>query len=175
MEKERKNKQIVIVALLVAILSLSVAFAATLSSVLTINGTANIQDAKWDVYFASATPTVGSTLTATTAPTVVGKNTITYTVNLEENKYFEFDAVVKNDGTYGAKLDSLTLSGAEGYTDLITYTTSGLAQGETIAAGSQATITVRVAMGTITNDNIGLITGGKQLTLTVNASFVQAD
>lgn len=175
MEKERKNNKIVIAALLVTVLSLSVAFAATLSSVLTINGTANIEAATWDVYFASATPTAGSTLTATAGPTVESKTKITYTVDLKENKYFEFDAVIKNDGTYDAKLDSLTLSGAENLTDVVTYTATGIAVGDTIAAGSSKTVTVKVAMGAITNDNISSLENATSLTLSLTASFVQAD
>jgi hypothetical protein len=174
MEKERKNNKIVIMALLVAVMSLTVAFAATLSNTLNINGTASIADAQWNVYFASATKTAGSTLNATSGPTISG-DTITYAVNLEENKYFEFDAVVKNDGTYDAKLSNLTIAGAENYTDLVTYTTSGLEQGDVIAAGQSATITVKVAMGTVTNDNISKLNGNQSLTLTLVADFVQAD
>ena len=175
MERERKGKNWVIAALLITVVSLSVAFAATLSSTLSITGTANIGEAKWDVYFSSATATTGSTLTATEGPTVENKNAITYTVTLEENKYFEFDAVIKNDGTYDAKLSKLTLAGAENYAGLITYTTSGLAVDGTIGAGSQETLTVKVAMGTITNDNISLLENGDSLTLTLVAEFVQAD
>ncbi len=173
MEKERQNMKVMIMALIITVVSLSVAFAATLSSVLNINGTVQLKDAKWDVYFASATKTAGSTLTATAGPTVVDKNTITYQVQLEENKYFEFDAVVKNDGTYTAKLSSLTLAGAEDYADLITYSSSGLALNGTIAPGGEETITIKVAMGAITNDNIGALADGKTLNLTVVASFVQ--
>lgn len=175
MERERKGKNLIIAALLITVVSLSVAFAATLSSQLNINGTANIGEAKWNVYFASATKTAGSTLEATSGPTVTGGNTINYTVTLEENKYFEFNAVIKNDGTYTAKLDSLTLAGAEAYSDLVTYSITGLNAGDTIAPNTEKTITVRVSMGTITNDNISQIENGTSLTLTAVANFVQAD
>lgn len=175
MERERKGKNLVIVILLITIVSLSVAFAATLQSVLNITGTATISSAKWNVYFSSATKTAGSTLTATSGPTVTAGNTISYTVVMEEGKYFEFDAVIKNDGSYDAKLDSLTLAGAEGYEDLITYSTSGLAQGGTIEAGEEETLTIKVSMGEVTNDNISLLENGKDLTLTVVANFVQAE
>lgn len=174
MERERKGKNLIIVALLVVVVSLSIAFAATLSSNLTISGTANIGEAKWDVYFASANKTANSDLEATSGPTVSNKNTITYTVTLEEGKDFEFDAVIKNDGTYQAKLNSITLAGAENYDGLITYTTSGLAEGGTIDAGSSETLTVNVAMGSITNDNIGKLENATSLTLTLVAEFVQA-
>ena len=47
MEKERRIKTLSLVALIVAVLGLTVAFAA-LSQTLTINGTASINSATWD-------------------------------------------------------------------------------------------------------------------------------
>lgn len=175
MERERKGKNLVIAALLITVVSLSIAFAATLSASLSITGTATIGEAKWDVYFSSANPTENSEITAEEGPKVNSKNSISYTITLEEGKTFEFDAVIKNDGTYKAELSNLTLTGAEGYEDLITYTTSGLAKGGTIDSLSQETLTVKVSMGTITNDNIALLENGKSLTLTLIAEFVQAN
>lgn len=49
MEKERKIKTLSLVALIVAVLGLTVAFAA-LSQTLTINGTASVDAAQWDVH-----------------------------------------------------------------------------------------------------------------------------
>lgn len=50
MEKERKIKIISLVALLVTVLGLTVAFAA-LSQTLTINGSANVDSATWNIHF----------------------------------------------------------------------------------------------------------------------------
>ena len=50
MEKERKIKVLSLVALIVAVLGLAVAFAA-LSQTLTINGTASVDAAQWDIHF----------------------------------------------------------------------------------------------------------------------------
>lgn len=50
MEKERKIKTLSLVALVVAVLGLTVAFAA-LSTQLTIDGTASVSKASWDVHF----------------------------------------------------------------------------------------------------------------------------
>ena len=175
MEREKKEKNIIIIALVVAIVSLSVAFAATLTSNLTITGNATIGDAKWDVYFLSADTATGSDIQPTTGPTINGKTAITYTITLEEGKTFDMDTVIKNDGTYGAKLNKLTLAGHEAYDGLITYTTSGLAEGATIDPQSQEDLKVSVSMGTITNDNVGLLEDGASLTLTLVAEFVQAN
>ena len=49
MEKQRKIKIISVAALIVAVLGLTVAFAA-LSQTLTINGAANVNTATWDVH-----------------------------------------------------------------------------------------------------------------------------
>lgn len=174
MERERKGKSLVIALLLVTVLSLSVAFAATLSSTLNINGTANIGEAKWNVYFKSASVSDTSDLAATTGPTITGNNLISYGVSLEENKTFIIEAVVRNDGTYDAKLNALTVSGAESYSDIITYTVTGMSVGDTITAGQEKNLTITVSMGTITNNNIEQIANGLSLTLTAAADFVQA-
>ena len=50
MEKERKIKVLSVAALLVAVLGLTVAFAA-LSQTLTINGSATVNTASWDIHF----------------------------------------------------------------------------------------------------------------------------
>lgn len=176
MEREKKEKSVVIAALIVAILSLSVAFAAVLTKNLEITGTTNISSAKWDVYFASAETAEDSDITATKGPTVNGKTSVTYTIDLAEGKTYDLNTVIKNDGTYGAKLNKLTLTGHEAYDGLITYTTSGLAQGATIEPnGGEEELNIHVSMGTITNDNIGLLENGDTLALTVVAEFVQAD
>ncbi len=54
MEKERKVKVLSLIALVVAILGLTVAFAA-LSETLTIKGTAKVDAATWDVHFENPT------------------------------------------------------------------------------------------------------------------------
>ncbi len=54
MEKERKIRKLTVVALVVAVLGLTVAFAA-LSQTLTINGTASVDSASWDIHFANLT------------------------------------------------------------------------------------------------------------------------
>lgn len=175
MERERKEKNIIIIALVVAIVSLSVAFAATLSSQLDITGNATIGNAKWDVHFESAETADSSDVTPTVGPTIDGKTKVTYTITLQEGETFDLDTVIRNNGTYNAKLNDLTLAGHESYAGLITYTSSGIQQGDVIDAGQTADLKVSVSMGTITNDNIGLLENGASLSLTLVAEFVQAD
>lgn len=56
MEKERRIKVLSLAALIVAVLGLTVAFAA-LSQTLTINGSANVDASEWDVHFEGLTAT----------------------------------------------------------------------------------------------------------------------
>ena len=68
MEKERKIKSMSLIALIVAVLGLTVAFAA-MSRTLTINGTANIDTATWDVHFAGVS---GKSTTENGVTTITG-------------------------------------------------------------------------------------------------------
>ena len=54
MEKERRVKALSLVALLITIVGLTVAFAA-MSRTLTINGTATMDTARWNIHFANIT------------------------------------------------------------------------------------------------------------------------
>ena len=161
------------------VLSLSVAFAATLSSRLEINGNANIGNAKWDVHFKTATTAANSGLIAISGPTIsgAGNNTVSYEVTLEENKSYVMEIIVENSGTYDAKLSELILTGAEDY-DFITYTVTGMTVNSDTdilpANGGTKTLTLTVSMGEITNDNVEKLENGLALTLTATANFVQA-
>ena len=111
MEKQRREKALVVVVLLVVIVGLTVAFAA-LSTTLNINGTAYLDAAKWGIMFenlSSPTKIGGATTTGTTkieetkSASITGMNVnlsipgdkIVYTVNLV------------NKGTINAKIDNI--------------------------------------------------------------------
>ena len=111
MEKQRREKALVIVVLLVVIAGLTVAFAA-LSTTLNINGTAYLDAAKWGIRFENLS-----------SPTRVGKATTTGTAKIEESKAAEItdmnvslsipgDKIVYtvdlvNKGTINAKIDNI--------------------------------------------------------------------
>ena len=111
MEKQRREKALVVVVLLVVIVGLTVAFAA-LSTTLNINGTAYLDAAKWGIMFenlSSPTKIGGATTTGTAkieetkSASITGMNVnlsipgdkIVYTVNLV------------NKGTINAKIDNI--------------------------------------------------------------------
>ena len=107
MEKERRIKILSIIALIVAVLGLTVAFAA-LSETLTINGTASVEAASWDIHFENLT---GPDLEGTgkVNDTAILDGTTISNVNMSVTKpgdsvTYYFDIV--NDGTIDAVLDT---------------------------------------------------------------------
>ena len=107
MEKQRKIKSMTVIALIVAVLGLTVAFAA-LSTTLTINGTANVNTATWDIHFANLTgPDTTGTGASSSEPTLDA--TTIDNVNMSVTKpgdsvTYYFDIV--NAGTIDAELDT---------------------------------------------------------------------
>lgn len=125
MEKERKIKTLSLVALVVAVLGLTVAFAA-LNAQLTIEGSAKVSPSTWEVYFESATVNSNDTTKTVQAPAVsVGSKATTIT--LPEGITLKtpgdkavYDVVVKNNGSIDAKIGSTQADTGAGI-EAITY------------------------------------------------------
>ena len=108
MSKENKVQTLVIVFLVIAIVAMSIGFAA-FSSSLEINGTAHVSQASWKVAFDSTSykETEGS---LSTNPTF-GETSVSYDVTLTKpGDFYEFTINVKNSGTFNAKLTNITMS-----------------------------------------------------------------
>lgn len=139
MRRTQKNRKFIIVAMILLLL-ISVGYAA-LSTTLTINGTANISAASWNVYFTNIQTTNGSVI-PTVAPTVSGTSTVTlnYTVTLEAlGDFYEFTVDVKNGGTINAKIatdgiSNTTLTTAQDA--LVNYTVT-YSNGDAIQVGDK--------------------------------------
>ena len=114
MEKERGAKVIAVVALLVAVAGLTIGYAAY-SSTLTINGTATVDPANWNVKFAytsgdSLTAETTGNATQTTAPTLTDTAVSGFNVVLNapgDSITYKFS--VKNTGTLDATLGTYTM------------------------------------------------------------------
>lgn len=137
MEKNGKTKNIVLAVLLVAVVTLSIAYA-VLSATLTINAQATVKGANWDVKFqkkVAADPVcVASSKSgaASTTASVQTDATVTATsmTGLQADLRLPGDKVVctwqvTNDGSINAKLATytapvLTLDGAEGDVSKVT-------------------------------------------------------
>lgn len=147
MEKEKNGKTLAIIALFVAIVGLSVGFAA-LSTTLTINGTGTVKTSKWDIHFANlgATPGLTGSAEEVTAPTLTDTTVQTFDVSFTapaDSVTYTFDVV--NDGSYDAKISSVTIptpqctgTGTTADTDAsnvcnnLTYTLTYSTTGETV-------------------------------------------
>ena len=116
MEKDRGAKIIVAIALVVAIVGLTIGYAAY-SATLKITGTANVDPAKWDVHFAnksgdSLTGTIEGNAVETTAPTLTATNISGFDVTLKApGDTVTYNFLVKNTGTIDAILTSFSMGG----------------------------------------------------------------
>ncbi len=173
MEKERKIKTLSLVALIVAVIGLTVAFAA-LSQTLTINGTAKVNTATWDIHFESLSEaSLTGDASVTTAPTInVGKDEAakpnTDISNFEvvltkpgDSVTYTFD--VTNAGTIDATLGTLTKTAPEcssptsveedativcdGLTYTLTYTDGGqeVKQNDVLNHGETKNLTLKLS------------------------------
>lgn len=106
MEKERKIKVLSLVALIVAVLGLTVAFAA-LSQTLTINGTASVNAAEWDIHFENLSePEITGAAEVLETPTLNSDSFTGLNVKLTkpgDSVTYSFDII--NKGTVPAKFD----------------------------------------------------------------------
>lgn len=127
---ERKRGTIIgaVIALVIAVISLGVAFA-TFSTQLTINGTATVQSSKWDIFFmtasggskpTSSTPlpsaninesnTSGYPETVTSASGSIVATTLTWSASFKTpGDRVRFTVYVKNGGDYNAKISNISL------------------------------------------------------------------
>lgn len=145
MKSNKKN--ILIGALLVAVVAMSVGYAA-LAQQLTINGSANFADTKWDIKFSDiavdTTQTAGAT--EVTTPTIVG-TTASFDVKLEyPGSKAVYKIKVQNAGTIDAVLKSITGVDEANTTapSEIKYTVEGIAENDALNASEEKEFTVTV-------------------------------
>ncbi len=112
MEGNRKGQNLLIIALVVAVVAMSVGFAASsYTQALTISGSnVTAKAAKWDVHFDDSTYSETTGSVAATSHTLTG-TTLTYAVTLEPGEFYEANATVVNEGTFNANLTGITLTG----------------------------------------------------------------
>lgn len=187
MEGSKKGQQLLIVALVIAVVAMSVGFAATsYSAVLNIQGnTVTAKAAKWDVHFddTSYTETTGTGYVAASSHTLNG-TTLTYAVTLEPGQIYETTVTVENEGTFDANLTGITLAGLSSaqeeyikysiFYNGTEYTTS--ASGLAIAlAKNTGTATVKVRVEYFLPDDAGDLPATDQtLNLTSSLTYTQA-
>jgi hypothetical protein len=179
MNKEKKNKKIVIVALAL-ILFISIGYA-VITSKLSINTIANIGKIKFDVEFENVQIADGS-VEATVAPAITNNTTVNYEVNLDNpGDYYEFTVDVVNKGTVDAKIDTdgivkTQLSDTESVfaSYVVTYADgSTVSEGDTLAVSETKTLLVRVEYNEdITVEQLNQLTNDIKLDLTYSLDYV---
>lgn len=120
--KTFKRNNFIILILFIIVISMSVGFA-VLSTTLNIKGDTNLKGQVWDIYFANIKISEGS-VKANKEATIVNETDtlIEYEIVLEKpGDYYEFTVDAVNDGTLDAKIDSIVLSGIEGYEEYLIY------------------------------------------------------
>ena len=159
--KDKKKIAIAILCTLVAVMAIGYAL---LAQQLNINGRTSI-DSTWKVEITNitekdivgdATSKEVSSYTATTANFSVGL--------IQPGDSITYDIEISNLGTLKAKVDSINVTMDEN--DAISYTTSGLKQGDKLGVGEKATLTVKAEY----NSNVTSqpTNTGKDLTVTIN-------
>ncbi len=111
MEKERRAKTLSIVALIVAILGLTIAFA-TLSQTLTINGSAYLNATKWGIKFENLSSPIKVGDATVTGEAKINESTYVEIANMNVNLKTPGDSVtynvdLVNEGTINAKIDEI--------------------------------------------------------------------
>lgn len=164
MEKERGFRIIAVIALMVAVVGLTIGYAAY-SSTLRINGTANVDPSSWNVKFVYKT---GNSLTAT----LIGGATMSTEATLTDTQVSGFNATlkapgdsatytfaVKNAGSLDAKLSTFTMgtlscapaAGSSATTEEasnvckeLSYTLTGVKENDTLAANASSDLTLKL-------------------------------
>ena len=184
MEKQTKVTNIAIIALAVAVVFMSVGFA-LYSQQLTLNGTATVQPATWNVKFDTQTGvTVAQNSVAATTSTLTDTS-YTYAFTLAKpGDYFEVDIPVVNAGTINAKLKKVTMSElSASQSNYLSYTLSynGTPYTQTTdnlstALNAQGTATVKVKVEyLLPNDSANLPQTAQTVTITGALDYESVD
>lgn len=157
MNREGKMQNVVMILLAVAVLGMSIGFAAAaFNQTLNISGNVTANKAVWDVHFTNfSEKTETGYVTEKGSISSTDNTSVTYTVALNPGEKYGFTVDAKNFGTLEAVLSSITMTGdittAESsflkYTvkvDNVAYTASATGLSKTLAANEAHTVDVEV-------------------------------
>lgn len=126
MRKQRFIQNAIIIVLGVAIIIMSVGYAAYGTN-FEIKGSTTIESSLWDVHFENTTSTANTNVEDSERITPASANTnstsLNFAVSLKPGEVYEFITTVRNGGTYNSKLSSISLNGKKNDEDI---TTDGL-------------------------------------------------
>jgi len=178
MERQgRMTRNIAIIAVIVAILAMSVGFAA-LQQALTITGTGTVRAATWSVSFANLRAPVltGGAAIDTPATLIISSTTLTFDVSLgKPGDSIEYVFDVRNNGDINAKIGTINLTGVSAAMAMnVTYTltyadNSPILVNDTLAAGQSKNLRLRLSY----NDVSDLSAVDVPLSLGANITYIQ--
>ncbi len=184
-KKQENQKLIAIVIVLLMLISIGYA---ALTTTLTINGTANIGQTSWLVYFTNVVPNANNNVVqVVTEPTTTGKTTTTlnWAVNMDTpGQRYEFTVDAVNEGSIdamiGAETENLITQGLstaqKKYLDYTVTYINGVAveKNDKLAAGETKTLKVRLEFKEDVNA-ADLPTDAQTINLSYSMNYVQAD
>ena len=177
--KDRKVLTLGLCLILVCVFTLTIAYAA-LNAVLTIQGSAQVTSADWDIHLANPKVTNGSV--TTTVPTLTSGNSLTFSTTLNmPGDFYEFTVDVVNSGSIDAMIEKVTKT-PELTTDQAKYLNyevsyqngESITNKQVIASGVTMPIKVRVEYRKDLSST-DLPTGQVQLTLGLVLDYIQSD
>jgi hypothetical protein len=154
---------------------------AAISTTLSIDGSAEFKDARWNVYFDNLNVTTGS-ITATTPASITNTTTVSFGAKLENpGDFYEFTVDVVNGGNMNAMIESvnvlpeLTAAQQNYLSYTVTYSDGvALASKQKLDVGSTETLKVRFEY--LENADASLYpTEDDNLTIAFDVTYVQAD
>jgi hypothetical protein len=174
--RERTNLAIAIVALIVAVVGLSVAFAVVTRN-LTINGVAEIQGPEWDIRFTTQSSLASGGASISSAK--VDDRTISYHVVFDApNQSAGINFQMANNSTVNAEIAAITTVGLNDYNAKhINYSlkyldNSNVAVGDVLAAGT--TRNAKIHLDYLATSAEFLADAGSQVAMTVTIQYAQA-
>ena len=177
--KDRRMLTLVLCLILIGVFTLTIAYAA-LNAVLTIQGSAQVSSADWDIHLAN--PIVKSGSATTDVPVITSGKSLTFNTTLNmPGDFYEFTVDVVNSGTIDGMIEKvtktpeLTAEQAKYLKYEVSYANSeSVTSKQMIAAGVTMTIKVRVEYR---NDLVAsdLPTGQVVLDLSLLLDYTQSD
>ena len=177
--KDRKVLTLGLCLILVCVFTLTIAYAA-LNAVLTIQGSAQVTSADWDIHLANPKVTNGSV--TTTVPTLATGKSLTFSTTLNmPGDFYEFTVDVVNSGSIDAMIEKvtktpeLTADQAKYLNYEVSYQNGeSITNKQLIDSGVTMPIKVRVEYRKDLSST-DLPTGQVQLTLGLVLDYIQSD
>ena len=165
---KNKKRNIIIGSLCAVVLLMGVGYAA-FQTILNIEGTSNITS-NWNVKITGVTTkNIVGTASNNGNPSFTDTS-VTFKTDLKSpGDSLEYEVTITNAGTLNAKVDKITLSVTNN--PAIEFTSSGITEGDTIAAGSTGTLLVKVEF----LSTVSSTPSNKTSNLTVTLDYVQAE